>query len=227
MPGCTSASTRKNSAWSATWRWPAQVQLRLLPPAPPSPRSAEIAASFRPARSIGGDIYDFLDYGPAPHPEMEDPEDESAAVSLALHVAPGRTLFVLGDVSGKAAPAALYAALVSGILRSLAPQHLPPARLLAALNEQLQERKLASQYVTMLLALWDDAARTFCVANAGSVQPILMKRRDDGAFAVQTIGVEGFPLGLFPHANYDETLLELCVRRPGRLLFRRHHGRGQ
>lgn len=191
-----------------------QVQLRLLPASAPTAQHAQIAASFRPARSIGGDLYDFLDYGPAPHPDLEDPNgDEPAPQALALHVAPGRTLFVLGDVSGKAAPAALYAALVSGILRSLAPRHLPPARLLAVLNDQLQERKLDSQYVTMLLALWDDAASTFCVANAGSVQPLLV--RADGR--VETIPVEGFPLGLLPHASYDETLVSLA---PGeRMVF--------
>ena len=199
-----------------------QVQLRLLPPSPPTPINAEIAASFRPARSIGGDMYDFLDYGASPHPDLEDPDDEAAPSSLALHVAPGRTLFVLGDVSGKAAPAALYAALVSGILRSLAVRHLPPARLLGVLNDQLQERKLDSQYVTMLLALWDDSNRTLCVANAGSVQPILVTRPSSPADSlinardVRTIAVEGFPLGLFPHASYDETLLRL---EPGDLVL--------
>ena len=184
-----------------------QVQLRLLPPAPPSPDHAEIAVSFRPARSIGGDIYDFLDYGPAPRPDLEDPDDEVAPSALALHVAPARTLFVLGDVSGKAAPAALYAALVSGLLRSLAPRHLTPARLLTMLNDQLQERKLASQYVTMLLALWDAGTRTLCVANAGSAQPLLRK---ESSGEVSTIRVEGFPLGLFPHAAYDEMLIQLA-----------------
>ncbi len=183
-----------------------QVQLRLLPSAPPIPDRAEIAVSFRPARSIGGDIYDFLDYGPAPRPDLEDPDDEVAPSALALHVAPGRTLFVLGDVSGKAAPAALYAALVSGLLRSLAPQHLSPARLLAVLNDQLQERKLASQYVTMLLALWDAGMRTLCVANAGSVQPILVSAATGEASRIR---VEGFPLGLFSHAIYEETLIQL------------------
>ena len=168
-----------------------QVQLRLLPSEPPTQAHAEIAASFRPARSIGGDMYDFLDY--------------------TANGGPERTLFVLGDVSGKAAPAALYAALVSGILRSLASRHLPPARLLAALNNQLQERKLDGQYVTMLLALWDDGARTLTVANAGSVQPLLVTRQGSltDAIDVRTIAVEGFPLGLFPHASYDEMILTL------------------
>ena len=196
-----------------------QVQLRLLPSHPPRQAHAEIAASFRPARSIGGDLYDFLDYGPAPNPDLEDPDapnvpnatsfpNPAAAAlddSLArLPVTPTRTLVAVGDVSGKAAPAALYAALVSGILRSLAPRRLPPGRLLAALNDQLQERKLDSQYVTMLMALWDDATRTLHVANAGSIQPMLVRQG-----IVEIIQVEGFPLGLFAAAAYDELALKL------------------
>jgi len=165
-----------------------QVQLRLLPACPPRLAKAEIAAKFLPARSIGGDVYDFLDYGP------------------------GRVALAVGDVSGKAAPAALYAALVSGILRSLAPQHLPPGALLAALNDQLQERKLASQYVTMLIALWDDNTQTLQIANAGSVQPLFVTADTTSlinAIDVQTIHVEGFPLGLFPNVLYEELTLTL------------------
>ncbi|HEY8311552.1 MAG TPA: GAF domain-containing protein [Gemmatimonadaceae bacterium] len=193
-----------------------EVQLRLLPSSPPTPAHAEIAASFSPARSIGGDVYDFIDYGAAPNPDLEDPD---AAFDFYAHTdAPNtRTLIALGDVSGKAAPAALYAALVSGILRSLAPQRVPPARLLSALNEQLQVRRLDSQYVTMLTALWDDSSRTMHVANAGSVQPLLVTRIPPpgrplsltNALEVRTIEVEGFPLGLFPVAAYDEMALAL------------------
>ena len=190
-----------------------EVQLRLLPAAPPRPAHAEIAASFSPARSIGGDMYDFLDYGPAPLPDLEDPD---ADTSFSTSFEPGnmatRTLIALGDVSGKAAPAALYAALVSGILRSLAPRHLSPANLLAVLNDQLQERKLDAQYVTMLAGLWEDATRTLYVSNAGSVQPMLVTRSGKGmtdALEVKTLPVEGFPLGLFPHSAYDESAMRL------------------
>jgi sigma-B regulation protein RsbU (phosphoserine phosphatase) len=161
-----------------------EVQLRLLPPSPPQPKHAEIAARFLAARSIGGDVYDFLDYGP------------------------GRTALAVGDVSGKAAPAALYAALVSGILRSLATRHLSPAQMLSALNDQLQERKLDSQYVTMLMAIWDDENQTLQIANAGSVQPVFVSAVScndvPGERLVKTIEAEGFPLGLFPNAEYEE-----------------------
>jgi sigma-B regulation protein RsbU (phosphoserine phosphatase) len=152
-----------------------EVQLRLLPSAAPSHPNAEMAVRFLPARAIGGDLYDFIDYGP------------------------GRTAIVLGDVSGKAAPAALFAALVSGIMRSAAIQQPAPALMLALLNDALQERKLESQYVTLLFALWNDETRTLQVANSGAVQPIFCR---SGQFS--TIKAEGFPLGLFPNVTYDE-----------------------
>ena len=195
-----------------------EVQLRLLPGSPPTPAHAEIASSFSAARSIGGDLYDFLDYGTSGHAPPEDQEAEESAMCRVPRLVETRTMIALGDVSGKAAPAALYAALVSGILRSLATRHLPPAYLLAVLNDQLQERKLDAQYVTMLAALWDDGNRTLTIANAGSVQPIVVRRGSremTDALDVETLPVEGFPLGLFAHASYEETCLRLV---PGDLV---------
>src|SRR5208282_535304 len=155
-----------------------EVQLRLLPPTAPSHPNAEMAVRFLPARTIGGDLYDFVNYGP------------------------GRTAIVLGDVSGKAAPAALFAALVSGIMRSAAVHRPEPAAMLASLNDALQERKLESQYVTMLFALWDDENRTLQVANSGAVQPVFCRAGES-----VTVRAEGFPLGLFPNVTYEELSL--------------------
>lgn len=155
-----------------------EVQLRLLPPKKPQHKRVEFAARFLPARTIGGDLYDFLQY--EPH----------------------RTAIALGDVSGKAAPAALYAALVSGIMRSEAARKLPPARMLRALNDSLQERRLDSQYVTMVFALWNDEKLTLQIANAGAVQPLFCRGEQ-----IETIRIEGFPLGMFPSAAWDELSL--------------------
>jgi phosphoserine phosphatase RsbU/P len=152
-----------------------EVQLRLLPPEPPKHTHAEMAVRFLPARSIGGDLYDFIEYGP------------------------NRSAIVLGDVSGKAAPAALFAALVSGIMRSAALQILEPAAMLAHLNDALQERKLDSQYVTLLYALWNDENQTLQVANSGAVQPVFCRSGKS-----LTVKAEGFPLGMFPNVTYEE-----------------------
>jgi sigma-B regulation protein RsbU (phosphoserine phosphatase) len=165
-----------------------QVQLRLLPPSAPSMPHAEMFAKFMPARSIGGDLYDFLEYS-----------DGDKGERLAIAV---------GDVSGKAAPAALYAALVSGIMRSLAQQYHSPAPMLVALNDALQERKLDSQYVTMLYAVWNDGNQTLQVGNAGSTQPLFIT----AAGEVSTINATGFPLGMFENVEYEEFTLST---RPG------------
>jgi sigma-B regulation protein RsbU (phosphoserine phosphatase) len=155
-----------------------EVQLRLLPPGRPKHAHAEFAARFLPARTIGGDLYDFLKYDA------------------------DRTAVAVGDVSGKAAPAALYAAMVSGIMRSAGAQQLSPGEMLVVLNDSLQERHVAAQYVAMLYAVWNDPERTLTIANAGAVQPLFCR-----GGVVETVGVEGFPLGMFASAEYEERTL--------------------
>jgi sigma-B regulation protein RsbU (phosphoserine phosphatase) len=160
-----------------------EVQLRLLPPKPPPRARVEIATRFLPARTIGGDLYDFLPY-------------DDACLGIAM-----------GDVSGKAAPAALYAALISGIMRAASTQHLSPAAMLKQLNDSLQERKMDSQYVTMVFAVWNDEKQTLQIANAGAVQPIFCRGGQ-----VETVQAEGFPLGMFNDVHYEEFTLST---RPG------------
>jgi sigma-B regulation protein RsbU (phosphoserine phosphatase) len=151
------------------------VQLRLLPPVKPQHKHAEFSTRFIPARTIGGDIYDFVRYDA------------------------NRSAVVLGDVSGKATAAALYAALVSGIMRSAASRLLSPSELLESLNDSLQERKVDSQYVVMLYSLWNDENRTLQIANAGATQPLFCRNGE-----VDTVHAEGFPLGMFPNVKYEE-----------------------
>jgi sigma-B regulation protein RsbU (phosphoserine phosphatase) len=164
-----------------------EVQLRLLPREAPSHPHAEMAVRFLPARTIGGDLYDFLNYGP------------------------GRTAIVLGDVSGKAAPAALFAALVSGIMRAAAAQLPEPALMMALLNDALQERKLDSQYVTLLFAVWNDEDQTLQVANSGAIQPLFCRAGES-----VVVKAEGFPLGLFPNVTYEEFSV---ATQPGDILI--------
>jgi sigma-B regulation protein RsbU (phosphoserine phosphatase) len=160
-----------------------EVQLRLLPPTPARKPHAEFATRFLPARTIGGDLYDFLPY-----------DDERIGIAM-------------GDVSGKAAPAALYAALISGIMRAATSQALSPAAMLKQLNDSLQERKMDAQYVTMVFAVWNDEKQTLQIANAGAVQPLFCRGGQ-----VETVQAEGFPLGMFKDVSYEEFTLST---RPG------------
>ncbi len=152
-----------------------QLQFRLLPPTLPKLAHLDIAAKFVPARAIGGDLYDFVGYSMS------------------------RTAIVIGDVSGKGAPAAIYAALVSGILRSHAPIEPGPAEMLSAVNFSLGERRIDGQFVSLIYAVWDDRNRTLQVANSGLPRPIYCH---DGK--IEIIEATGLPLGLFDDADYDE-----------------------
>ncbi len=163
-----------------------EVQFRLLPPAMPQTKNSQFATRFVPAQIIGGDLYDFLDYGD------------------------GRIGIALGDVSGKGTPAALYAAVVSGLLRSNATRKPSPAAMLRTLNNSLQERKVDSQYVVMLYAVWNDNDRTLQIANAGSTQPFICR-----SGSIERVQATGFPLGMFPDVTYEEFTL---ATQPGDML---------
>jgi sigma-B regulation protein RsbU (phosphoserine phosphatase) len=152
-----------------------ELQMRLLPQTLPKVAHLELAAKFVPARAIGGDLYDFIPY------------------SLS------RMGIVIGDVSGKGAPAAIYAALVSGILRSHAPIEPGPAEMLRAVNLSLAERPIEAQFVSLIYAVWDDAHRTLLVSNSGLPRPIHVHAGKN-----HVIEATGLPLGLFDDANYDE-----------------------
>ena len=160
-----------------------ELQFRLLPHSLPKMKSLDVQAKFVPARAIGGDLYDFLPY------------------SLS------RLGIAIGDVSGKGAPAAIYAALVSGILRSHAPIEPGPAEMLSAINLSLAERRIAAQFVSIIYAVWDDERRTLLVANSGLPRPLYCH---DGK--IEPIEVTGLPLGLFDEADYDELQFKA---RPG------------
>jgi len=160
-----------------------ELQFRLLPPTNPTMSNLEVAAKFVPARAIGGDLYYFVHY------------------SLA------RLAIVIGDVSGKGAPAAIYAALVSGILRSHAPIEPSSAEMLRAVNFSLAERRIEGQFVSLIYAIWDSEASLLTIANSGLPRPLYCHND-----TIEVIEATGLPLGLFDDAEYDELSF---TARPG------------
>lgn len=163
------------------------VQAVLIPREAPPIDGLEVAVRLRPAREISGDVYDFFEHGP------------------------GQAIIAFGDVSGKGAAAALYGAMVSGLLRTLAQRRKGSAELLVQLNRVLRERKVEAQYVTLLILSWDHIEQTFVMANAGSAPPILLRKGE-----IHKLRVEGVPAGLLDDRKYDELTLHT---QPGDLLL--------
>jgi sigma-B regulation protein RsbU (phosphoserine phosphatase) len=156
-----------------------ELQTVLLPPEAPEVEGLEIAIGLRPARQISGDLYDFFE-----HPDSH-------------------WQIAFGDSSGKGAAAALYGAMVNGLMRTLAPRRRNPAELMKALNEALMKRRVEGRYVTLLLVLWHPHSMKFTMTNAGGDPPMVCRDRDIIAFHV-----EGVPLGLLPDREYEEKVFD-------------------
>jgi serine phosphatase RsbU (regulator of sigma subunit) len=100
--------------------------------------------------------------------------------------------------------------MVSGTLRSLAPQKLLPPDMLKKLNLLLLERKIEGHFITLTYAIWEPRTRVLHLANAGMPLPILVRRGQ-----CRPIRAEGVPLGLLEHMEYQPVHVNL---EPGDLL---------
>jgi phosphoserine phosphatase RsbU/P len=160
-----------------------RVQHGLFPEECPSGAGWEASAAFRPARELGGDLYDFYDL-------------EGGLLGLAV-----------GDVSGKGVPAALYGAFASGTVRARAFERLAPAQLLYRVNRTLRRRGVEGLYCTLAYALFDFPGAKVRLANSGLPYPL---RYQAASGRCQPIEIPGLPLGSFDGSTYDELELSLA-----------------
>jgi sigma-B regulation protein RsbU (phosphoserine phosphatase) len=168
-------------------RFAQRVQAALLPTGLPKRlRGVEVAASFVPARELGGDFHDFL-----------SPESHTLVVAL-------------GDVSGKGVPAALYSVFAAELVRGRTfrrrylPDRSTPASVLSSVNTILHQRQLEEYYCTLCYTVFDLKRRVVTLANSGLPYPI----RASGEEVLQ-IESPGVPLGSFPGTSYDELTFAL------------------
>jgi sigma-B regulation protein RsbU (phosphoserine phosphatase) len=168
-------------------RFAKRVQVALLPELPVGPRGVDVAGRFEPAYELGGDLHDYLT--PAP---------ETLVVAV-------------GDVSGKGAPAALYGAFASELVRTrtlrrrFTPDRFSVAGVLRAMNTILHERQLEPYYCTLCYAVFDMHERTFTMANSGLPYPIRCSGGD-----CAPIELPGVPLGSLPGTSYDQVTMGLA-----------------
>ena len=145
----------------------------------PKIKGLDIAIRLKPAREITGDVYDVFEHGG------------------------DYAVFTFGDVSGKGAAAALYGAMVSGLLRTLSYRLRSPAALLKLLNNVLRERKVEAQYVTLTVLVWERKNRRFVMANAGGAPPMICRK---GEIIKPKVG--GVPAGLMDNREYEEVTFD-------------------
>jgi predicted permease len=169
----------------------AEVQRRLLAQQSLEAPTASLAALSLPARSVGGDYYDFLNL-------------DGHRIGIAL-----------ADVAGKGVPAALIMSVVQATLRVISsePEILLP-QLAAKMNHFLYRSTGSSSYATFFYAQFDQRTRELRYVNAGHNPPYLLRIGGE-PLAVEELPAGGTVIGLFPKADYQEGVIAL---RPGDLL---------
>ncbi len=167
-----------------------EVQKRLLPERFPETDIGELAAYTLPARSVGGDYYDFIQTG-----------DHRIGIAVA-------------DVAGKGVAAALIMSVLQASLRILSSQgdiSLPD--LAANMNRFLHRSTGSSSYATFFYAQVDERTRELRYVNAGHNPPFLLRREPD---SIEALTQGGMIIGMFPQAAYEEGTVQL---RPGDVLI--------
>jgi len=174
----------------------AEVQQKLLPSQPPTGTSMEIAGFCEPARGVGGDYYDFINF-------------DNRQLGLAI-----------ADVAGKGMPAALLMSTVQATLRSLTARngssapHPELSSIVGKLNRLLFNSTNGEHYVTFFYATFDQTTQLLTYVNAGHNPPLYLEADSDADFRQLTSG--GLVAGAFEHAAYEQDTVQM---KPNDLLF--------
>ena len=153
-----------------------EIQQNFLPDLTSHRYGIDLCALTLPAFDVGGDLYDVI----------------------ALDG--DRIGVILGDVSGKGVPAALYMVRAMSEYRFLAPQAKDPAELLTALNQRLSVNSPFGMFLTMICLVIDKNTYTIQYSSAGHL-PILLREAAKGTPEILK-GTQSPPLGLMPETSF-------------------------
>lgn len=180
------ATTKAKERLESELKIARSIQMSFLPKRfPPFPEvtAFELHACLEPAWEVGGDLYDFFLLGP------------------------DKLLFLVGDVSGKGVPAALFMAVTKTLVKGIAEQETDPAEILAKVNRELCVDNESMLFVTMFLAILDFATGELAFSNAGHNPPAVIG--PDGAVSWMRLP-RGVFLGIMEEAVYKTSRLPLA-----------------
>lgn len=168
------------------------IQMSFLPkrfPPFPARRELDLYAVLEPAREVGGDLYDFF---------LIDND---------------RLFFIIGDVSGKGVPAALFMAVTKTLIKGIAESGLTPADVLERVNVEMAADNESMMFVTVFCAELNLRTGELLYANAGHNPPLILGAGQPAEWLKLP---PGFVLGVQANAHYRLEHLQL---QPGDLIL--------
>lgn len=165
-----------------------QIQVNLLPDEEPEADGYRFSATNIPAKSVGGDYYDFLEFDS------------------------GRVGFCLGDITGKGMPAAMLMSNLQATFRSQAWSDPGSTSCMAEINRMLYRSTEPNKFSTFFYGVLDTASGEISYANGGHEAPLLFRSEDDEP---ERLDPTGLLLGVMEETGYESGSVRL---RPGDLL---------
>ena len=171
------------------------IQMGMLPkvyPAFPDRKELDVYGFLKPAKSVGGDLYDYF-------------------------IRDDKFYCCIGDVSGKGIPASLYMAVVRSLFHNVSMREDNPAAIVSQLNNALSEGNDHNMFCTLFLGVLDLKTGHVDFCNAGHNAPVIRQLSDDGATVVRyTHPKVNLAVGVLPDFPYAK---EEIVLKPGEAIF--------
>lgn len=159
-----------------------EIQTNLLPKETPAIPSLDMFAYNKPAKGVGGDYYDFVNFN-----------NENLAVIMA-------------DVAGKGVPAALVMVMIRTTLHNILRPNLKPSSIVNYLNKFLCVESTKDRYATMFYFLLNIKNKKLIYSNAAH-GPLLLYRKAENNF--QLLDTPGLPIGVAEDQKYEQGIIKL------------------
>ena len=163
------------------------IQMSMLPmiwPAFPDREDLDIYGILKPAKAVGGDLYDF-------------------------HIKDGKLYFCVGDVSGKGIPASLVMTLAVAMFRTLSQTVEDPSKIVSLISSSMAEHNESMMFVTFFVGYMDIGTGEIKYCNAGHNAPVIVGDGEPRFLNVDS----NVPIGVLKDWNYSlqtETLEKGC-----------------
>mgnify|MGYP002521752651 FL=1 len=154
------------------------IQQSMLPkifPAYPERDDIDIYGRLRPAKEVGGDLFDF-------------------------YIRDEKLFFCIGDVSGKGVPASLVMAVARSLFRTVSTHENRPAKIVNAINDAMSKDNDSNMFVTFFLGVLDIPTGRLRYCNAGHNAPIAIKQDDVRFLEI----IPNLPLGIMTDFRFEE-----------------------
>lgn len=177
-------TTAENERISTEMRLAQKIQKRFLPKKILLPDNIELFADLQQSREVGGDLYDHF-------------------------IIDNHLYFVVGDVSGKSTPAALYMASIVKLVRYVASRMTSTAEICNIINTYMCDNANDDMYITLFIGILDLNTGVVTFTNAGHPYPLIIHQDKQTSFLDKYPDV---PIGILEDHEYNEYQYQVCDR---------------